>query len=280
MLTLNLFDDNFAGRQFCSVANQVPKTLRYVHNMMQFDGITIFTDGNMFGPYPDVVKSKHKVGWLHEGYELHPENYRSAMLVADKFDFIMTTEQSLVDYNPAKFRKIIRGGTWVTPPDWGIYPKTKTVSMILSEKTELPGHRLRQAVASALPHHIDIYGYRGRPSGPQKRWAYKDYMFAVVIEASNREDWFSEHLLDCIAYGTIPLYWGCPNIGEYLDGRGLIYLVEDLLDELAESWLPRLNKEFYESFLVSGFHNLERLQDYAVTEDWFVRNVLTKEFGL
>lgn len=276
MITLNLFDDNFSKAQICSVANQVPLTCRYVHRQMTFDGITLFTDGNMFGGLPELVQSTHKVGWLHEGYELHPENYSRITSVEDLFDIILTTEEGLVAYDPNVYKRIIRGGTWVRPQNWAIYPKDKLVSMILSEKNTLPGHLLRHEIATAVPG-IDLFGYGYRPTGPEKAWVYRDYMFAVVIEASKRPNWFSEHLLDCIAYGTIPIYWGCPNIKKYLDDFGLLYVHN--AEQLADL-LPKLTPNLYRAMLPAVYTNLMRLPEYAVTEDWFVRNVLVPEFGL
>lgn len=278
MITLNLFDDNFSSSQLCSVAHQIPSLSRYVLKQMSWDGITIFTDANMFGFYPDTVQSKYKVGWLHEGYELHPENYASARLdrLEDTLDFVMTTEEGLVAYDPTFYKQIIRGGTWVKPPQWGIYPKHKHVSMILSEKKELPGHKLRHTIQVEVPG-IDIYGPGYRPSGPEKEWAYRDYMFAVVIEASNRPHWFSEHLLDCIAWGTIPIYWGCPNLSKYLDDFGILRMSNS--EQLADL-LPKLTPQLYRTMLPYAYSNLMKLEAYRTTEDWFMREVLVKEFGL
>ena len=73
---------------------------------------------------------------------------------------------------------------------WGTYLKTKNVSMILSDKTQLDGHKLRHAIAQAgLP--IDLYGPSFTPIGHDKALAYKDYRFAVVVEACQEDNFFS-----------------------------------------------------------------------------------------
>jgi hypothetical protein len=29
------------------------------------------------------------------------------------------------------------------------------------------------------------------------------------------ENWVTEKIVDCVITGTVPIYWGAPNIGEY-----------------------------------------------------------------
>jgi hypothetical protein len=89
MITLNLFDSNFP-HQSCSVAQQDSQHVRYVRNRVTWDGITVFTDGQMFTMAVDVVQSPVKIGWLQEPKALHPENYERSWDVRHKFDAILT----------------------------------------------------------------------------------------------------------------------------------------------------------------------------------------------
>ncbi len=43
------------------------------------------------------------------------------------------------------------------------------------------------------------------------------YRYSVVIENVQERDYFSEKLIDAILCKTVPIYWGCPNIGDYFD---------------------------------------------------------------
>lgn len=274
MLVLNLFDDNFSN-QICSVATKTPKTCSYIRYQRDWDGVTLFTDSWLFKPEVDQVMSRYKIGWLHEGLELHPENYQRVHDVKHKFNAILTTEPELYN-NDHKFWPCIRGGSWVSEDQWGIYPKTRKVSMILSDKFTLPGHKLRHTVASEFTD-IDLYGGAGIRFGVDKRIPYRDYQFAIVIEGSRREGWFSEHLLDCIAFGTIPLYWGDPKINRFLDGRGMLpWQSEADLRYI----LKHLPPDMYGLMVRYAYDNLTRLKDYAITEDWFVKNVLVPKLGL
>ena len=281
MIEINLFDSNFPT-QACSVALQTPRLMRYVRGQMDWPGITVFTDRWMYDPVVDDVQSKYKIGWLHEGKALHPENYAQTEKVAHKLDAIMTHDAELLasggwyfdtpDHRSVKhvpFIKTIRGGSWVLPDQWGMYPKTKNVSMILSEKIQLEGHKLRHAIAAAgLP--IDLYGPQYTPIGHDKALAYQDYRFAVVVEACKEDNFFSEHLIDALAFGCVPIYWGCPNIGEYflLPGFKLFETVSDLSTRLQHLDDPLIHERAW------PIVNQNRARAYAITEDWQIQNCL------
>lgn len=267
MIEINLFDSTFT-HQACSVALQTPRLMRYVRGLMHWHGITVFVDGEMYAPYVDDVESRFKIGWLHEARALHPENYTRIGSVASKFNAIMTHDAQLLATG-APFIKTIRGGSWVLPEQWGMLPKSKNVSMILSDKTALEGHKLRHAIAAAgLP--IDLHGPEYTPIGHDKALAYRDYRFAVVVEACREDNFFSEHLIDALAFGCEPIYWGCPNIADYFPG-GFLHLsdVQSLFDLL--TW------PLAQAYL-SMAQDIQRYQEsarqYAITEDWQIAHSL------
>lgn len=268
MITINLFDNTFP-HQACSVALQTPQLMRYVRGQMDWPGITVFVDGEMYNPIVGDVRSRFKIGWLHEARALHPENYERIRDVAHKLDAIMTHDAALLNQG-SPFIKTIRGGSWVLPDAWGMYPKSKNVSMILSEKTQLEGHQLRHAIAAAgLP--IDLYGPQYTPIGHDKSIVYKDYRFAVVVEACREDNFFSEHLIDALAFGCVPLYWGCENIGDYLPAlltfRGVAHL-HALINQLLH------NEESYNNHrgYVEQAQRMARV--CAITEDWQIEHCL------
>lgn len=273
MIEVNLFDSTFP-QQACSVALQTPRLMRYVRNAMDWHGITVFVDGEMYSPVVDDVESRYKIGWLHEARALHPENYTRMHEVICKFDAVMTHDAGLLhsatDYTQFPFIKTIRGGSWVLPEQWGMYPKSKNVAMILSDKTELEGHQLRHAIAQAgLP--IDLYGPSYTPIGYDKSIAYRDYRFAVVVEACREDNFFSEHLIDALAYGCVPLYWGCPNIHEYFP-FGLM----PFTDLASIPFRPiSLNWEGAYQFYAPGVKMAQdQARAYAITEDWQIEHCL------
>jgi hypothetical protein len=47
-------------------------------------------------------------------------------------------------------------------------------------------------------------------------------MFSIVVE-SNQEPWyFSEKIIDALLTKTVPIYWGCTNIGNIFDQKGIL----------------------------------------------------------
>lgn len=264
-IAINLFDSNFVGHA-CSVAGKAPRLMRYERGHVEWDGITIFTDGQMFDPIVDQVRSRFKIGWLQEGRSLRPENYERSRHVLHKFDAVLTYDQQLLRSDPA-YKFCIRGGIWTPREQWGLYPKTRGVSMILSDKQDTEGHRLRHQIARRVVD-IDLYGPSYTPIGHDKGLAYRDYRYAIVVEAERSLDFFSEHLLDALAYGCVVLYWGCPNISLYLDDRVVVpfedagHLAGLLVQGLAQRAGAREGLE----------ENLVLLRDYEITEDWMIKD--------
>jgi hypothetical protein len=42
------------------------------------------------------------------------------------------------------------------------------------------------------------------------------------VENCQYNNWMTEKLFDCFMAKTIPIYWGCPNLGEYFNLDGVI----------------------------------------------------------
>lgn len=270
MITANLFDSNFPF-DVGSVSGKPPEEIEYVRGAMDWDGVTLFTDAWMLRPEVDVVRSRYKVGWLHEGEELRPNVYSNSWHVRHKFDFILTYYKPLLEQDSSKYKFVPRGGIWTPKNQWGMHSKDKMVSMILSGKQQLSGHILRHKVADRFAN-VDLFGARGTHIGTHKAAALKDYRFSIIIEATRQDNFFSEHLLDCLAFGTIPIYWGCPNIGEFFDENGFISFTTP--QEL-ETILDSLSGELYLEMRQFASRNQKRIRQYEITDDWIARNVLT-----
>lgn len=277
-MLVNLWDSNFSHDSY-STAYQESKHIRYVRGLTTFDGITLFTDEWINNPIVDAVESKYKIGWLHEPYCLHPDTYHNALANRDKFDFILTYHAvpNLWEFD-SKFRFCPYAGTWVNQNDWGIKPKTKLCSMLIGSKMATEGHRIRHEIASMIGANgfefVDFYGVKGEPLGYGQQTKYKvlqDYCFSIVTETCRENNLFTEWLLDCFAFGTIPIFWGAPNIGEFFDYHGVLSF--ETVDQL-EKILEWIEPKHWKNRLFPIYSNLIRLADYAITEDWIYQNVL------
>ena len=102
-----------------------------------------------------------------------------------------------------------------------------------------------------VQHRVDLYG-RGIREISSKLEALKDYRYSIAIENDISENYYTEKLTDCLLTGTIPIYCGCPNIGEFFDIEGI--LTFNTVDEL-HTILDEINEESYLEKLQSIAHN-------------------------
>lgn len=130
------------------------------------------------------------------------------------------------------------GGTWV--PHWRelSLEKRAMCSLIASDKRSQPGHKLRHAVvdwARATGADIEIMG-RGYRAFADKAEGLAPYRYSVVIENVREPGYFSEKLVDALLCGTVPIYWGAPDIGRFFDTGAMIVCesLEDLQRAVAE----------------------------------------------
>jgi hypothetical protein len=70
---------------------------------------------------------------------------------------------------------------------------------------------------------LDVFG-RGFNYIPDKFNGVADYKYSIAIENSVIPDYFTEKLFECFLTYTMPIYYGCPNIGDYFDERSFILI--------------------------------------------------------
>ena len=163
------------------------------------------------------------------------------------------------------------GGSWIPPSQWGMHPKTKLCSIIASSKTDAPGHQLRHEVVQLLKTELgglcDVFG-RGYAPLADKSIGLKDYMFSIVIENSINGRYMSEKLIDAMALGTVPIYWGTREAElafSVIPWRTL----EDL-----KRVLRKLDARLYKRMRFAARSNLDKARAFETPEQWLWDNVL------
>lgn len=89
--------------------------------------------------------------------------------------------------------------------------------------------------------------------------------FSIAIE-NNKEKWyFSEKIVDCLITKTIPIYWGCYDIGRFFDTRGMI--IFDSFPEFIEK-INSINENTYNYMLpyVEANYNLAKEYSKSILE--------------
>ncbi|MDB5038308.1 MAG: ceV [Bacteriovoracaceae bacterium] len=270
MLTLNLFDELF--RHCITSANIAPIRLKWIRDQKVWPGTTIFTDSFVNSPLVSQVKCKNKIFWLLESKEITSEAYDLTEKFHHAFDTVLTHDRALMESNPKKFRFTIPVSYRELQQDGiptMIYPKTKHISTIASDKNKTTGHRFRHEVIRHFCSSFDVFGRGYRPIKSVSE-GLKDYRFSVTIENSSYDYYFTEKILNCFDLGTIPIYWGCPSIGNFFDLDGIIRF--EHLGELA-SILSNLKESDYEKRLPAVKRNFELVQKYLSAEEWMFDHI-------
>lgn len=191
--------------------------------------------------------------------------------IANAYDLLFVSDKQWLKKAP-NIRYCSAGSNLPWVKNQQIFNKTKLTSMIASSKLVTFGHQIRHSVAEKFKDQIDVFGGAGGSkrigeSGtpwPDKSDAINDYMFHITIENDKYETYFTEKLTDCFATGTIPIYWGSPDIYKIFNKDGII--------ELTPNFDPKmLTKELYKSKIEAIKENFERVQSLESADDQLFR---------
>ncbi|MDO5756177.1 MAG: glycosyltransferase family 10 [Rhodobacterales bacterium] len=155
---------------------------------------------------------------------IHGAHLRALRWFHRRFYRVLSQDETLLDAIPnGVFLPF--GSTWV--PEWRELDvsKSRMTSLIASAKKSQTGHKLRHRLAdwasSMGAAKLDVMGGGYKPFGPKSE-GLAPYRFSVVIENVRERNYFTEKLIDAILCGTVPIYWGCPNIGDFIDTSAMI----------------------------------------------------------
>jgi len=121
--------------------------------------------------------------------------------------------------------------------------KTKFMSIIVSNKKQLEGHKYRHTLVQAiLKTNLDIHIY-GRGSnqygGDRIKGGfedvdlpYKNYTFTIAIENKRYNHYISEKFTNAISFNCIPIYYGATCIKKYFGDNCHIKLTGVINDDI------------------------------------------------
>ncbi len=264
MKTLKVFDGIFSHNPY-SCLNCYSEYLMWDVNPQEVNNgdIVFFTDHSLEKVRDFKDKPITRIAWLLESPAIIDHTVIFQYL--DDFDMIFTLRRDFLEASP-KFKFLPVWGSWIKYEDRAIYPKNKTLSTIASYKCQTDGHKLRHTIISLFGNAMDIYGSGYNPID-DKLLGLKDYMFSIVIENTKQDYYFSEKLLDCFTTGTIPIYWGCPSIGDFFNPEGI--LTFNTLKEL-QSIISELSPDLYGSKLLAIEENFKLANKYKTPEDYLI----------
>jgi hypothetical protein len=155
-------------------------------------------------------------------------------------------------------------------------PKSRSFSVICSDKRNAPGHRDRYEAISTLAKLVSLDWYGRGAIELENKWdGLAPYRFSIAVENSVVDHYWTEKISDCFLAYTIPLYWGCPNIHEYFPSDSYVKLesldplyIRDLLINHAndDEYERRLGALKEARDLVLNKYNLFNLATELVSE--------------
>jgi hypothetical protein len=250
-----------------STSGYEPLYIEWVKNI-QTSPISIYVD---YGIKTNINPNTKNYAWLCESKTIIPDLYEWAKNNIDylKNNFIsvfthdvgLTTLSDIFKLTQCSGKSFIKDGN--------LYNKTKLVSMIASNKVMCEEHSYRQSIIKKFSSKCDHYG-RGYNEIINKEDGLKDYCFSFVIENATYSNMFTEKITDCFMTGTIPVYYGMKNIGDFFNDDGIIILDDDFN-------INDLNFELYLSKIDSVKDNLKRSLDLLVAEDYIYLKFLKNE---
>jgi hypothetical protein len=230
------------------------KPSKFIWSKNKIEDITFFVDMSI--EYGLNIKCKRKFAWLLESKIITPqavqfvkENYKT---ISSEYEILFTHNKEIYELAD-NFIYLPPHGFWIEEPK--IHTKSKLISMISSNKNY--SHRLNWV--NRLKDSVDLYGM-GFNGFDKKESALNDYMFSVTIENDVYETYWSEKILDCFATGTIPIYLGSPDIGNYFNMDGIILLTDDFE-------INSLNIDEYNRRIPAIEDNFNRVLKYNIIED-------------
>jgi len=156
--------------------------------------------------------------------------------------------------------------------------KTEHLSVVCSKKAKCPGHKTRIQFVNRLRPLVSMhrFGHGVRPLA--NKWdGLAPYRYSIAIENSQVPHYWTEKITDCFLTGTIPIYWGCPNIEDYFPSAAMIRL--ESLDP------PRVAEQLKAQATVAGYHRrLDALREARrlVLDEYnlfnLARNIVAERF--
>jgi len=236
----------------------------------------------------DIPKSQNDLSLINILILQEPNEYFGlhdwAIQNKHLFDVILTwSDKVLNNCDNALFLPF--GHTWFKPDQYQkTHNKKFEIAHLCGKLLKTYGHSLRHELLARkneikIPtKFFDVYGnrYDIEDARKGKEEVFGDSMFGVAIENTSHNGYFTEKILDCFLLKTIPIYWGCSNIGDFFNQEGIIKFGN--IDEFIYI-SNNLNDEYYDSKkdIIEG--NYQKALQYVDYEQNII-NKITEIFKL
>jgi hypothetical protein len=196
-------------------------------------------------------------------------NHNYAINNHNKFDVILTWSNFVLNNVPNGVFSVYGESWWQDNEyEYTQVDKQFKVSFLRGNLLKLIGHHYRFELfgrKNEIQVPIQFWESIGERGADFNKWrqdkidSFRPYQYSVCIENSSRENYFSEKITDCILNKTIPIYYGCSNIGDFYNQAGIIQVKNT--DEIIKA-INNLTPEYYESMLDIVEENYQKAFKY------------------
>lgn len=203
----------------------------------------------------------------------------------DLFNVILTWSDKVLNHcDNALF--IPFGSTWLKPNQYKKeYSKTFQVSHVRGNLLKTYGHSLRFEYHDRSQKELKIPFQSWETAGIREQIEtcaeakcelFGSAQFGVAIENTSYRGYFTEKIMELFLLKTIPIYWGCSNIGDFFNIDGII-TINNIDDAIYK--INNLNEDYYNSKKNIIEENYQKALQYIDYEQSIV-NKITEIFEL
>ena len=161
---------------------------------------------------------------------------------------------------------------------------------ISDHPTELYSERLKSIryFEKAFPDQFDLYGFGWDKLNPgelafisykgpvDNKWdVLPRYKFALCYENNyNQLGYITEKIFDCLRADCVPIYWGAPNIHEYVDAGCFIDRRNFESNKDLEKYITQITEDDYKKFREAKKEYLLSDRFKQFTSDAFAQNFI------
>jgi len=222
-------------------------------------------------------EADYKILFLAEPYSILPTVTEGALRGAMKFDKIYSFTQKILEHYP-QAELFEWGSSWLDFTDLKLM-KGNNVTFVTSNKNQTVGHKMRLEIYDLLKgvdvsNGLQYYSHISPPFHQRRNDFFETAKFHIAVENSSQTNYFTEKVIDCFASKTIPVYYGCPNLGDWFNMDGVIQF-EDIHN--LELILKHLDADQYERRRKAVEENYETAKLFHSSNDVVPR--LTKKIS-
>jgi hypothetical protein len=233
--------DAFSWNRYQSTSDKWERTFQ----PNEADGVLVIDNTLVIEtPKKKILFLSEPIGIRPNGYNLlYNQDYLS------KFDYIGTCHNRFCD-NKKIFK--VNPSVGVAINDCFDVKKTKLASMIFSNKSYAPGHKIRFLLMKEFGEidSISKYGDMFGNKIESKDDSLAEYRFHFAIENCSEPGYYTEKINDCFYSGTIPIYYGDPEIGKVYNTDGIIFLNDFRLEMMSEKYYDSKRKAIEENYSI------------------------------